>query len=213
MKIAVSYLKNKNGNEKTIEKLGHTSCDYIHIDLTDGLFAGEKNYQIDTILQLFKNVQKPLDIHLMVKNPKKEVEAFAILNPAFITVHLEIEDLENNIKKIKGLGISCGIAVDKDTSIEKIYPYLKEIDLVLIMSVKAGFGGQSFQIESLEKVKALMKERKEKNLSFKIAMDGGINDKTIKDIPKDIDLVVSGSFVCLEEDYEQQIEKLKKAGN
>ncbi len=208
MKISVSYLKSMASKEETIKKICETTCDYIHIDLIDGVFVGEKNYSIGEVLRLLKYVTKPLDMHLMVQNPSLEIEAFSVLRPEYITIHKEIPDLEKQITKIKAFGIKCGLAINPDTPIEDIYPYLKDIDLVLIMSVYPGLGGQEFRKKSIQKCAKLSQIKKEEKLSFLISIDGGINNKTKDYVKNYVDMLVSGSFVCMSENYEEKIQEL-----
>lgn len=210
MKVSVSYLKNKNGIEETLKTLEKTSCNAIHVDLMDGIFAGTKNYEIDQILSLFWYIKKPLDIHLMIEKPDVEIESLAILNPKYITVHIEIENVKKYISKIKGLGIGAGIAVNPETKIEDLEPLLEQVDLVLLMSVEPGRGGQKFIDSTIEKLKKLQNIRKKKNHYFSISVDGGINENTVSSVIPYVDMVVSGSFVCEQENMEEQIRKLRK---
>jgi len=210
MKVSVSYLKHNQSKEETIEKLNTTTCDFIHVDLMDGIFAGEKNYGREEILKLFQNNQKPLDMHFMIENPSLEIEQFAILNPSYMTIPKEIPDFQKYLKKIKGLGIPCGLAINPETSLDEAFPYLDEVDQVLIMSVNPGKGGQSFQEEIVQKLKLLKQYREELHLNFVISVDGGINEDTIGFVKDFVDLVVSGSYVCLSSDFEKQIVSLKK---
>lgn len=212
MKVAVSYLKSTLSAEKTIEKITETSADYIHVDLMDGLFVPKKNDDLEYHISLLQNQTKPLDIHLMMIDPIESIKKLQILQPTTITVHLEIPKLKESLELLDTLKIGKGIAVNPETDIEKITPYLKEINEVLLMSVHPGAGGQTFMPSVVPKITWLKNYRKTHNLQFIIAVDGGINDQTISAI-KDVDLVISGSFICESDDYEQQITKLRQQKN
>ena len=212
MKVAVSYLKSTLSAEKTIEKITETSADYIHVDLMDGLFVPKKNDDLEYHISLLQNQTKPLDIHLMMIDPIESIKKLQILQPTTITVHLEIPKLKESLELLDTLKIGKGIAVNPETDIEKITPYLKEINEVLLMSVHPGAGGQTFMPSVVPKITWLKNYRKTHNLQFTIAVDGGINDQTISAI-KDVDLVISGSFICESSDYEQQITKLRQQKN
>lgn len=212
MKVAVSYLKSTLSAGKTIEKITETSADYIHVDLMDGLFVPKKNDDLEYHISLLQNQTKPLDIHLMMIDPIESIKKLQILQPTTITVHLEIPKLKESLELLDTLKIGKGIAVNPETDIEKITPYLKEINEVLLMSVHPGAGGQTFMPSVVPKITWLKNYRKTHNLQFTIAVDGGINDQTISAI-KDVDLVISGSFICESSDYEQQITKLRQQKN
>ena len=212
MKVAVSYLKSTLSAEKTIEKITETSADYIHVDLMDGLFVPKKNDDLEYHISLLQKQTKPLDIHLMMIDPIESIKKLQILQPTTITVHLEIPKLKESLELLDMLKIGKGIAVNPETDIEKITPYLKEINEVLLMSVHPGAGGQTFMPSVVPKITWLKNYRKTHNLQFTIAVDGGINDQTISAI-KDVDLVISGSFICESDDYEQQITKLRQQKN
>ena len=212
MKVAVSYLKSTLSAEKTIEKITETSADYIHVDLMDGLFVPKKNDDLEYHISLLQNQTKPLDIHLMMIDPIESIKKLQILQPTTITVHLEIPKLKESLELLDTFKIGKGIAVNPETDIEKITPYLKEINEVLLMSVHPGAGGQTFMPSVVPKITWLKNYRKTHNLQFTIAVDGGINDQTISAI-KDVDLVISGSFICESDDYEQQITKLRQQKN
>lgn len=212
MKVAVSYLKSTLSAEKAIEKITETSADYIHVDLMDGLFVPKKNDDLEYHISLLQNQTKPLDIHLMMIDPIESIKKLQILQPTTITVHLEIPKLKESLELLDTFKIGKGIAVNPETDIEKITPYLKEINEVLLMSVHPGAGGQTFMPSVVPKITWLKNYRKTHNLQFTIAVDGGINDQTISAI-KDVDLVISGSFICESDDYEQQITKLRQQKN
>ncbi len=204
MKIAVSFIKSKYDDITTIQKIDETSADYLHVDIMDGKFAGQKNYSVEDIINLAKHTSKLLDIHLMVLNPESYIEGLVQLNVKCITFHVEATDKVNEIiDLIHSYGIKAGISLNPETSVEKIKPYLDRIDEVLIMTVHPGKGGQTFIEEMTKKIDKL------NNLGdYILAVDGGINAETIK-LVKKADMAVSGSFICESNDYEKSIEILR----
>ena len=176
MKVSVSFLKYQNTKEETINKIEKTSADYIHVDIMDGLFVKEKNDNLDELINLLKNVSKPLDIHLMVLNPKEYIDRLSILNPEFITIQAEILNPLIYLKQINAYGIKAGLAINPKTKVNVIDKYLNFLDLVLIMSVNPGMGGQKFIPEVISKIRKIPRDK------VLISIDGGINDETIKDI-------------------------------
>ena len=205
MKVAVSYLKSIYGKKETIQKINKSSADYIHVDLIDGIFCGEKNYEIQEIMEDLQDVTKPIDIHLMINNPKKEIKCLAKLKPSCITIPVEIPNINEFISLIKSYSIPVGLSINPETSIEKILPFLNSIDIVLVMTVHPGKGGQDFMESVIPKLKEIYEFKK----NFEISIDGGINDQTISLVSPYADQVVSGSFVCMQEDFERQIAKLR----
>lgn len=204
MKIAVSFIKSKYDDITTIQKIDETSADYLHVDIMDGKFAGQKNYSVEDIINLAKHTSKLLDIHLMVLNPESYIEGLAQLNVKCIAFHVEATDKVNEIiDLIHSYGIKAGISLNPETSVEKIKPYLDRIDEVLIMTVHPGKGGQTFIEEMTKKIDRL------NNLGdYILAVDGGINAETIK-LVKKADMAISGSFICESNDYEKSIEILR----
>lgn len=207
MKIAVSFLKTPYSKKETVKKIEETSADFLHVDLIDGKFVENKNFEIDETIELLKNTKKKLDIHLMTEDVEKYVEAFKVLSPEYITFHIEVGSILPTIKKIKEYNMKAGIAINPDTPIDVLLPYLNEIDLVLIMSVEPGKGGQSFLPKTIERLKEL-KDLQQAN-HFLITVDGGINNQTIKLVNNLADIAVSGSFICESENFEEQITKLR----
>ena len=209
MKIAVSYLKSKNTQEETIKKIEQTSADFIHVDLMDGIFVEKNNIYLKLLEKLLKNTSKKLDLHLMTQDVEPYLEELKKLNPEYITFHIESScNVEKTIKQIKTSNIKVGIALKPNSQIDLLKPYLTELDQILIMSVEPGRGGQSFMpqiIPKLEEIRSL-----QKRYHFQINIDGGINEETIKQVKDHVDIIVSGSFICEAENYEKQIEKLRK---
>lgn len=208
VKIAGSFLKIQNDFEK-IKKLDSV-CDFIHFDVMDGKFTEKPTLSLNKMKEAICSLKKPFDVHLMVENIEKYVDAVIPFKPSYITFHLEACDnpLEY-INYIHSKGSKVGIAINPNTKVDEILPYLSDIDMVLIMSVQAGASGQPF-IDITYKIDRLIKYRDDNNLSYMIEVDGGINDTTIKMV-KDVDIVVVGSFVTDSDNYQSQIYKLKKS--
>ena len=203
--IAVSFLKSLYSRSETIKKIDESKADLLHVDLLDGIYAGENNLPIDDLLKELTNTKKMLDFHLMIREPLEYIKKIVNLNIWAITFHLNATTSPLEIiEYIKNNNIKVGIAINPDEDIHILDKYLDIIDYVLIMSVYPGMGGQKFIPEVLSKIPYLY------NKNVLIGIDGGINDESIKYL-KDyqIDNIVSGSFVCLSDDYNKQIDKLK----
>jgi ribulose-phosphate 3-epimerase len=197
-----------NLNPKTREeiiKFSNSGIDSIHLDVMDGIFVSELSFPIRECKNLF--VDEKISVHLMVKDVKKYIDDFSILNPEYIIFHIETDNVLDNINYLKSKNIKVGIAINPDTEIEKIYPYLSLIDLVLVMSVNPGKGGQAFLESSLNKIDKLYDYRKQFNLSYLIEVDGGVNKNNISKLKK-CDRVVVGSYLT-NGNYKEQLEKLK----
>lgn len=203
MIISGSFLKIQD-NKKNIDRL-NDACDMIHYDIMDGLFTERKT--LDNI-ENTKDINKPVDVHLMVKDVKKYVDYIYSINPKYITFHLEVSNTLENIDYIKNKNVKVGLAINPETKVEDIYDYLKTVDLVLLLSVHPGSGGQKF-ININDKIEKLYNYRNDNNLSFKIEVDGGINDETIKNIKK-ADIAVVGSYITDSNNYKEKVEYLRR---
>ena len=205
MKIGVSILNSKD-LKRDLELLNNTNCDYFHIDVMDNKFVTNKNDPYD-ILKYYENLyNKRLDVHLMCEKPLSYIDKYINLNTEFITFHVEIkEDIEKIIKHIKEYGIKVGLAIKPSTDIRFIEPFIDDIDLVLLMSVEPGYGGQKFLMSSEIRIKELKDLIKDKNIL--ISVDGGIDNITKKYV-KEADILVSGSYI-LKGNYEERIKSLK----
>jgi ribulose-phosphate 3-epimerase len=210
VKITVSILT-KNDKE-TILKLNNTNLDYFHIDVMDGKFVNEINFPISKIEKIKEYVNKPLDIHLMVEKPNDYLDKLPFSKIEYITIHHEV--LNNDLTildKIKSYGIKCGISVKPNTDIKDIFYLLDKIDLILIMSVEPGYGGQEFLVSSLDKVRLLKSEIIKRHSKAIISIDGGINEKNAKScIDAGCDMLVSGSYIVSNEDFQTAIDSLFK---
>ena len=208
MEISTSILSVKTDLKEAIDKLNKVDTDYLHIDIMDGNFVSNTTWHASSLVDSLKDNTKPLDVHLMVSDVISYVEEFSRLNPSFITFHLEAtDDINKVINYIKARDIKVGLAIKPNTKIEELYPFLPYIDLVLVMSVEPGYGGQPFIMSTIDKVNKLYDYRKEVGLDYLIEVDGGITDKTIK-LVYNVDIAVSGSFIT-NNDYQESINKLK----
>lgn len=203
IKVSTSILTCNNRIQVT-EELNKTNTDYIHIDYMDGIFVDNKEFTIEEIKTLSKISTKKLDIHIMAENPEPIIQELKGLNIEYITIHYEInKPLNKIINLIHNQGYKCGISIKPKTNPKNIIEYLKKIDLVLIMSVEPGKGGQKFIPDVLNKIKEL----KQNNLIIEI--DGGINDTNIEELKNIVDIVVVGSYITNSSDYNKQINNLK----
>ena len=205
--ISASFLSIKDNIKSNIKKLDNTSIDMLHVDIMDGIFVPNKTWNIDEEKELLVNTKKKKDIHLMVNDVKKYIDDFKILKPEYITFHYEaIDNIFDTIRYIKSLKIKVGLSIKPNTNIEDIKPYLKYLDLVLVMSVEPGKGGQTFIESSIDKINYLYNERINNNYQYLIEVDGGINDITSKLCNK-ADILVIGSFIT-NGNYQEQINKI-----
>ena len=215
IKISPSILSadfSKLGNE--IKDLEKANADLIHIDVMDGHFVPNITIGPEVISKLRKYTSLPFDVHLMISPVDKFIPNFAEAGADIITIHPEAtNNLSASIKKIKSLNKKAGVSLNPETSIDKVMPVLEMIDLVLIMSVNPGFGGQKFMKETLEKVKSLRKQIDSRNLKTQIEIDGGINFENSKiAIMSGVDILVSGTTVFKENngDLKKNIKLLRK---
>lgn len=208
MKISVSYLSSKSFKED-LRKLNITNADFIHVDVMDGHFVRNKSLPFKKIKDISAYTNKRLDVHLMVKKPLKFIDNYASLNTEFITIHVETKNVDKSLDLIEAYGIRKGLAIKPETDIEALIPYLDRIDLILVMSVNPGKGGQAFIEDTISKVKELRKLLDEKNKKILISVDGGINDEVSKKL-KGADILVSGSYITSSDDFQYQIYKLRQ---
>ena len=201
IKISPSILSadfSKLGNE--IKDLENAGADFIHIDVMDGHFVPNITIGPQVINKLRKYTSLPFDVHLMISSVDNFIKSFADAGANIITIHPETtNDLASSIKKIKSYNKKVGVSLNPETPVDKVLPVLNSIDLVLVMSVNPGFGGQKFIKKSLEKIKILRKEIDSKKLETQIEIDGGINFENAK-MARDVgvDILVSGTTIFKE---------------
>ena len=206
MELSVSILNAKDKKEM-VKLLNNTYIDYIHIDTMDGLFVTQKGITIEEIKEISSNSTKKLDVHLMVEDPIKYIEEIKMLkNIEYITIHLEIDkNIKEILTKIKSYGIKTGLSIKPNTDINLLIPYLEEIDLLLIMTVNPGLGGQPFIEDSPVRIKEIKKITD--NYDIKLEVDGGINNETIKKVAL-IDIAVVGSYITTSDEPIKKINSL-----
>ena len=208
--ISVSFLTSKD-IPKTLKKLNDTDAEFIHLDVIDGKYVNNKTLPFSEVKHIYEFTDKRLDVHLMVESPSKYIKNYASLNTEYISIHLDTkEDLLANLKLIKSYGIKAGIAINPDEEVSLLIPYLPYIDLILVMGVNPGMGGQKFISKTIDKLKELKVLRKEyPNFKFKVSVDGGVNDVVASKVINYTDIIVSGSYVLNSNDYQKQINSLR----
>ena len=185
-------------------------CTFLHLDVMDGHYVPNLTIGVPVIKTIRKHTDMIFDCHLMITNPEKYIEPFAAAGCDYITFHIECsDDIEGLCNKIRALGKKAGIAIHPDTPIEKIYPYLPYADLVLIMSVRPGFGGQSYMDGSTERISLVRGELDKIGSDAILSVDGGINMSTIKEAhDAGAKLLVAGSAVFGKEDQGKAVRDL-----
>ncbi len=211
MIIAPSILSADFANlEKEIKAVIAAGADWIHVDVMDGHFVDNLTIGVPVVASLKKVSSIPLDVHLMITDPQKYAEAFIKAGAHYLTFHIEAcPEPQALIKKIKSLGAKPGLSLRPRTPLSAITPFLSDVDLVLVMTVEPGFGGQSFMQDQVSKITELKKIRTEKKFNYLIEVDGGVNDQTLHHL-KDADALVAGNFIFRNSDYKKAIEVLKK---
>lgn len=215
IKIAPSILAADFGKlveeVKDVERAG---ADLIHVDVMDGHFVPNISFGSIAMDAIRPHTKLPLDVHLMIENPDQYIEQFAKAGAAYITVHVEAcPHLHRTIQLIRSFGVKPGVVLNPHTPIETIQHVLEDIDMVLFMTVNPGFGGQQFIHSVVPKVAALSKIIKERQLSIKIEIDGGINEETI--IPcaeAGATVFVAGSAIYNKQDRAEALQAIRKAG-
>ena len=206
--VAPSILSANFGNlERDIKMIDRSAAEWVHIDVMDGVFVPNISFGFPIIKPIRKATDKVLDVHLMITEPEKYVKRFVEAGANYVTFHHEAcANPRAAIAEIKAAGAKAGVSIKPATSAEEIFDYLGELDMVLVMSVEPGFGGQSFMPHSLDKVRALRKEIDEMGYSCLIEIDGGISAKNAREVfDAGVDVIVAGSSVFNAEDQEQAI--------
>ncbi|EOZ93691.1 Ribulose-phosphate 3-epimerase [Indibacter alkaliphilus LW1] len=213
VQIAPSVLACDFANiQREVEMLNTSEADYIHVDIMDGVFVPNISFGIPVTQAIHKHARKPLDVHLMIVNPDNYLEAFRNAGAEIISVHYEACDhLHRTLQAIKQLGAKAGVAINPHTSVDLLEDVIKDIDLVCIMSVNPGFGGQKFIENTYQKVEKLKKLISHKGADTLIEIDGGVNKNNASLLmDAGADILVAGSFVFSSSNPHKTIQDLKK---
>ena len=210
--IAPSVLAADFGNlQSDLEMINQSDADWFHIDIMDGVFVPNISFGMPVLKEIKRHASKTLDVHLMIVNPDQYIEKFAELGADILTVHYEAcTHLHRTIQAIKAAGMKAGVALNPHTNIDTLKDTIKDIDLVCLMSVNPGFGGQSFIENTYNKVKDLKSLIVSKSSDCKIEIDGGVtNQNAEKLVNCGADVLVAGSYVFKSKKPLETISKLK----
>ena len=212
MKISASVLSADFGNlESELKKLEYFGVDYIHLDVMDGVFVPNISVGHPVVESIRGLTSIPLDVHLMIQSPSRYIRDFYELGSNMITIHLESEiHIHRVIHLIRSYGIKAGAAIVPTTHYSSLEYVIEDLDLVLVMSVNPGFGGQEFIHSQLDKIESIRNMIDSRNLKTQIYVDGGVNDKNAKQILNaGANVLVVGSFLFQSDDMEESINKLR----
>lgn len=210
--IAPSVLSADFANlQKDIEMINHSEADWFHIDIMDGVFVPNISFGMPVLDAISKHAKKPLDVHLMIVDPDRYIQTFADLGANVLTVHYEAcNHLHRTLQAIKAAGMKAGVAINPHTNVDLLEDVICNIDLVCVMSVNPGFGGQSFIENTYDKVAQLQSLINKKNTSTLIEVDGGVSDKNAKLlVDSGANVLVAGNYIFKAANPSQTISELK----
>ena len=213
--IAPSILAADFANlEKELAMINESQADWVHVDIMDGVFVPNISMGVPVVEAIKRHSKKPLDVHLMIVQPEQHVEAFRKAGAEVITVHAEAcHHLHRNIQQIKALGAKAGVALNPHTSVSNLENVLADIDLICVMSVNPGYGGQKFIEATYKKVGQLKKMIQESGSQALIEIDGGVNQDNARQlIEAGADVLVAGNFVFSSKNPKEVIQRLKSFG-
>jgi ribulose-phosphate 3-epimerase len=212
-RIAPSILSADFANlQRDIEMINRSQADWFHVDVMDGVFVPNISFGMPVVKAVHKHATKPLDVHLMIVDPDRYIKEFKACGAEVLTVHYEAcTHLHRTLQAIRVEGMKAGVAINPHTPVSVLIDILNDVDLVLLMSVNPGFGGQSFIENTFNKLSQLKTMREERGLSFLIEVDGGVNDtNAAKLIQAGADVLVAGNYVFASSNPEEVIAGMKK---
>ena len=197
--------------EREVKMINESQADWIHVDVMDGVFVPNFSLGIPVVEAIKRHAKKPLDVHLMIVNPEHHVEAFKRAGANHISVHVEVcKHLQRNVQQIKSLGCKTGVAINPHTPVIDLENIINDIDIVIVMSVNPGFGGQKFIEHTYQKVQQLKNLIVQSNSSAKIEIDGGVTlQNSRKLLDSGADVLIAGNFVFSAPNPSETIEQLK----
>lgn len=198
--------------EQEIKRAEAAGCEYLHFDVMDGVFVNNISYGIPVLKAVARVAKAVLDVHLMIINPLKYIKEFSESGADIITFHYESDsDCNAVIDEIHKYGKKAGVSIKPNTSAEVLRPFIDKVDMILVMTVEPGFGGQGFISETLDKISEIKSMLAEKNLNIPIQVDGGINDKTaLLAADYGADIMVAGSYLFNSENMSEAVSLLRK---
>jgi len=199
--------------QKDIEMVNQSEADWFHLDVMDGMFVPNISFGIPVIEAIKRHAKKPLDVHLMIEEPDRYIELFNKAGADILTVHMEAsKHLHRTIQKIHSLDMKAGVSLNPHTPVNTLADIIQDLDMVLIMSVNPGFGGQKFIPRSVNKVRQLKKLIEETGSSAQIEVDGGVGISNARElVDAGVDILVAGSFIFKSDNPLETIRNLKKA--